>query len=847
MTSSGHVNVAKPKDTRVTGPMLSLKHRELCEKFKSASTTSELSQLIQEIDQTTNSIQDELDDFVKIKLKKHQNSISNIELTRARLTNVIENSGDLTSLFGSANDLGMSLTYKIKSVDEEIRRVDNMLAFVKNTQLLKNNINQANYAIEHSDWEVAAKCINVINSNLTKEFINGKFASVVIPSADIPELPEVTIKKWIVQLVSIFKTKFKEAANNKDVKELTKYFQLFPLISQEEEGLNCYSDFICQIISDTSRNLIQSNAGNDQQSGIYASIAIQLFENISMMLSQHGPLIKKYYSTTYDNAIPYVVGKVQYEVDSQIGLISDSYYDNRRILKLLQDIKLYDFPILSRKPTDYEDQMNELSISSKDSELVPLVEVGDYCSELGSILCHWSLYSKFITLKYYFNETQDGLVIAEIISSANFNKKIQQKYLPAYESMNNFYFRRSLEKAISIEEVPSLDTYLITKSSDYPEHVPCSSVIEDIVLVLNNQTRNIIEIGISTSFKKFVTEAIKVLQVDLINGFLIKNLNDNQPRYNNTLAYITTNPVLSGASSPGVSRSGTPVAESNSGMGFFKGASSALGNVVSSGHGIVTNVVTSNSSKLTNFVIYLNTVAVGQEYTNKVFDSITKNNNEYLKNAYPFGKDYEKVYGILKHELIEPFTNMTNKLMSDSLVVLYNQSFKNRIVTIINDFLPDSADSNYVLFSSSDLSDNSGIIQFKNVWHSLIGPYRATFHRDLVFSKFLRLIVINLANLLEKRLLAILKKFNINEMGAIKLEKDMSFLINEVCEDNYELKEKFVRITQIILLIGMDNDEYEMSSKGKPDTAGGDDEDDYSSINWILTPQERIQFRKVRI
>ena len=38
---------------------------------------------------------------------------------------------------------------------------------------------------------------------------------------------------------------------------------------------------------------------------------MQLFENISMMLSQHGPLIKKYYSATYPLALSYVISKIK--------------------------------------------------------------------------------------------------------------------------------------------------------------------------------------------------------------------------------------------------------------------------------------------------------------------------------------------------------------------------------------------------------------------------------------------------------------------------------------------------------------------------------------------------------
>ena len=90
---------------------------------------------------------------------------------------------------------------------------------------------------------------------IPSELISGKYASVVIPSTELPELPTVAIANWIDKLTQVFKEKFTEAAKAKNAEQLTKFFQLFPLINQEEIGLNCYSKFICEIINETSKSL----------------------------------------------------------------------------------------------------------------------------------------------------------------------------------------------------------------------------------------------------------------------------------------------------------------------------------------------------------------------------------------------------------------------------------------------------------------------------------------------------------------------------------------------------------------------------------------------------------------
>lgn len=823
----------------LSGSQLQAKSDEFLKHFEHATTDHDLNSLLASIDEINGSINSEISHYIKHNQRKHDNEIVAIELQRAKLSQTLTASDELIKLFSNSNDLGNSLTYQLKALDKEISKVDETIEHVSLTKLLKNNIDQAVYALEHNNFELAANCVHTIKSKVPKALIEGKYASHVIPSTEIPELPTVMIEKLTKQLLEIFKIKFDEAANNKDIPQLSKFFQLFPLIGQEEAGLLCYSRFICQIITDTLRNLMQfttSSIDKSKRTGLYSRSSMQLFENISMMLSQHAPLIKRHYSSTYPDAISYVITKIQHEIDSQIGLITDTYYDENRINKVLQDIGLYKFPILnSRTDPDYHND-SETRKSFEDSELVTLVQSGDLFSEFASILNYWSLYCKFITTRY-FNESTNK--VPQLLVDSNFTKKVHSKYLPAFENILNFYFRRSLEKAITIEEIPQLEPYLMsTNNGKVPDQPPCSSVIEDFTMVLNTCIRGVLDSSQLEALKSFVTESMKVIQTDLINGYLVKELNDNLPRYNSSLSLL--NPkmnLLSGTASPRTSRSATPQPEQLTSMGFFKGAQSAIGNVVGTTNSLTASNTITNNPKLLNFVIYMNTVAVGQEYLVRILNNFTKNDSYYLKNNFPFGDEYHIVSNVLKQEMLDPFVSLTNKIIQESLVNFYNQVIKTKLLIIISDFLSESEESNYLMYSANALNDNSSILKFSNEWRSLITPYRQVFHHDLIYSKLIRLIVLNLANIIEKRLLFVIKKFKVNELGALKLEKDISSFISEVCEDNYELREKFLRVTQIILLVGMDDEEYEQSII----------DEDTTGMNWILTPAERKQFRGLRV
>ncbi|KAI5954084.1 COG4 [Candida margitis] len=847
--------------------------QEIKVQFHDSTSPNDLHDIIDKIDNTITTIDSKLESFAILNKKKLQQDVSNIDLLRvSKLSTTIKNASSLTQVLATADELGHNLTYKIKSLDQEIGNVNDTLDYVENIQLLKSNINQINYAIEDHNWELAAQCIHTVNNKIPRELVHGEYASAVIPSTNVPELPQVSIENWAKQLVVVFQKQFNDAAAKRDVEHLTKYFQLFPLIGQEEVGLNCYAKFICEIISESSKNLTQtinSITSSDLKPGIFDTVAMQLFENVSMMLSQHGPLIKRYYASTYPEALIYVVNKLQREVDLQIGVIADTFYDARRLDKMFQDIHLYKFPVLSKRLVELHEHSQDQGRVSEDLEglddLVSILYVGDLIQELSLILHSWALYCKFITIKYFNRPDSSELSMPNIITKSNFSKKINEKLLPAFETLYQFYFRRSLEKSITIEEVPSMESYLKpVPQSKSPDHPPCSSVIEDLTLILNNTLRNVIQSGFPTSVKTFVTESFRIIQQDLINGYFIKNLNDNQPKYNQSLSLLSGD---SGLVSPrAASRSGTPephhgatasttASSSAANGGFFKGASSAFGSVVSGSGAIVGSLQTtsSNSPKLMNFVIYLNSLGIAQEYFTKIINNIKSQSSGagFIDANFPFGKDAEKIRTILNQDFLDPFISVSNKILNESLINLYNQSIRQRLISMVNELVTDINESNYILYSSNQINDPSILIRFKSNWSSLTRPYLQTLHQS-VWHKLLRLIVVNLVNLIERKLHSTLKKFSINEFGSVKLEKDMSFVINEVCEDNYQLREKFVKLTQLVLLVGMDDDEYEESNHPmlehvKSDDEAEEDEEEFSGINWILTPQEREQIRSYRV
>lgn len=798
--------------------------------YQSSASPNDLHNLINRIDSAVAAIDTDLQQYTKIKLKAHQHEQDQLELARqTRLHGAIEMSLSLTSIFGGAVDLGRALTYKIKMLDTEIGNVNETLRYVEHIQSLKSNINQASYAIEHSQWDTAARAISLIQK-IPREVIDGRFASVVIPTAEISDPPAVVVERFTNNLSTEFERGFDQAAKARDVARITEYFKLFPLIGQHDRGLTCYAKFISSVVADTCKNLLGNVVNRDTlMAGVFGSITVQFFESVLVMLVQHEPLIKAHYTRGLDendekevknesqntktltSPIQHVICVLQSEIDSQTGIIIDTFYDSRRIDKLFLDIRVYDFPGLDSSKENAEDD-----------DLISIVGVGDLIAEVATMLQQWSLYKMFLERRYFEKQNelaQSGNSIKSgnslqnsgnnqerppttpeklptPISSSRLQKSIDTVLIPTFETLYTFYFRRSVEKAIHIEQVGDIKMLL---HPNVPTEEPiCTSVVEDTTLILNNTLKHVMSTGVASTVKHFVAHAIRVLQNDLLS-FLLTKLTQNLPRYNHVLQLIEDKPVQ------------------QQDQHFF-------GSI-----GVPDN--TANSTAHLLFITYLNSVATIVEYTSKIAATAAANAR------FGSARDTDIVQLVLNDDLVGPFTTTANRVVSDLLIGLYNQLFKGRVLGVVGEFLPEREEHFHTAYGTQDES----VPRLSRTWYLMVEPYRRTMHGQ-VFSKIERLIVVNLVNILEKRMLLLARRFGVSDSGAVKLERDVSGLISVVCGDNYQLREKFVRVTQIVLLLGMDDEEYAESTR-HANQAG---ENEFLGINWVLTPQERDAIRGYR-
>ena len=260
------------------------------------------------------------------------------------------------------------------------------------------------------DWEAAAGYLNRARK-IREEIVNGQFAEKIVPTAEVPDPPSVTLNHAAESLTALFLREFESAAQEGNGGKVTRFFKLFPLIGRPDFGLEVYGRYVCHGVSSRARgNLNAGTGGNEQREGFfYVNALTKLFEHIAQIVEHHGALVERHYG---NGRMVKVIERLQVEADIQGGIVLDSWSDERDIDRRLTEIRSYAFTFLvqsflpaqpprsgtprggspGRKGADSDHQTD--SDGGVDMRLVD-----GYLSEIAVMLDRWSLYSSFIAAK----------------------------------------------------------------------------------------------------------------------------------------------------------------------------------------------------------------------------------------------------------------------------------------------------------------------------------------------------------------------------------------------------------------------------------------------------------------
>ena len=303
----------------------------------------------------------------------------------------------------------------VKRLDLEQVRVRSTLDVVEQVAELKACVLGVTGSMgAPQDWETAAGYLSRA-SKVPKEIVTGSFAEEIVPTAEVPDPPDVTLDHAAESLRGLFLREFEKAAQEGNGGKVTRFFKLFPLIGKPEVGLDVYGRYVCQGVASRARaNLNAGTGGNQRHEGLfYANALIKLFENIAQIVEYHGGLVQRHYGA---GRMVKVIERLQLEADVQGGIVIDTWSDERNMDRKLTDIRSYAFtfllqsflpaqPVRSGTPRagSPTQRGSAAEPQTSEDEGVDMKEVDGILSEIAMMLSRWSLYSNFIAAKCKVN------------------------------------------------------------------------------------------------------------------------------------------------------------------------------------------------------------------------------------------------------------------------------------------------------------------------------------------------------------------------------------------------------------------------------------------------------------
>jgi conserved oligomeric Golgi complex subunit 4 len=730
-----------------------------------ASSVAEIKAALSKLQEKDASVTSQLDTLVASQ-KELQRELGRLDLFRASLSTQASKTRSLSNgILSDASSTANRISSSVKRLDLEQLRVKATLTVVEQVGELKACVLGVTGSMgAPQDWETAASYLSRA-SKIPKEVIEGSFAARIVPTAEVPDPPSVTLENASESLCSLFLREFEKAVKDNDGSKITRFFKLFPLINRSEVGLDVYGRYVCQGVATRARANLNAGTGGNQSKDefFYANALTKLFEHIAQIVVGHGGLVEQHYGA---GKMTRVIERLQVEADLQGGIILDTWADERRIDRLLTDVKSYAYSFLvqsflpaQRGATSTPRSNSPTPQRTSEDDGVDMKQVDAVLNEMTMMLGKWSLYTQFLTEKCQIEGASEPAKNSPptFLLNASLTQKVNTRILTPFATMTTFFFRRSVEKAFQLDEnPPSLSLNPHKPLNNNPPHI--SSAIDDIMYIISK----IISQSLATSQTQLVLNIIPTLSRVMASDFLgmiqRKMRDESYPKA-----------AIAGALPPE--------------------------------HIIVA------------FIVLINDLDIAIEYTSQIIDKQLQS-PDAITMLFPLPSDAVAVTKSLR-AFNSAFTEKTQSLVSDAATVLFGNVMKPRLRPILLDAFRDtdyaSTDSDTAPSDGEELDPEVKAeqvrLRFNHGWDALTKPI-ARLMTPNTFSNLLALVLSYLSKLLEKRIWTYTGR--INSSGAQRLERDVNAIIRAVVQGRkYEVRDIFLRCVQICTVMNMEAEEWE--------------------------------------
>ncbi|KAJ3007684.1 Golgi transport complex subunit 4 [Thoreauomyces humboldtii] len=418
----------------------------------------------------------------------------------------------LLNVLSGTSKLADRISGKVRQLDLEQSCVKSIIGLVEDIQDLQKCASGVQKALDSGDYELAGHFVgrfltydpDVVEGLFTgpeSDLDSDSDGTSAKPLAVPASTPLATLRAAQQTLTDVAMDEFDNAVQAGNDEEILRYFKLFPLVGHHEVGLDKFSAYICGSISRQCQDNMRASSDQPQ---FYASLLTRLFETIAMIVDRQEAMVNSVYGP---GRMLRVIQRLQREADIQGSIILNTFSERRQLKRKLNDISRFDENIrkrISQPPTD---------------NVVEPKEIDAILSELASISQKAQIFDRFLHIRAEAEAAKvqaagpprgsdwatsldgdgDGLVKVSKLD------ELTQQLMGDYVTMEEYFIRRSVEKAMSID------------SSDPSDMT--STCVEDVFYILKTCTRRALATADSNCISAIVNGIGRILELDYINVF----------------------------------------------------------------------------------------------------------------------------------------------------------------------------------------------------------------------------------------------------------------------------------------------------------------------------------------
>ncbi|KAL8939128.1 MAG: hypothetical protein Q9211_002884 [Gyalolechia sp. 1 TL-2023] len=705
------------------------------------------------------------------------------------------------TMLSKAATTAQRLSAAVNRLDLEQARVRDTLDVVEQVAELKMCVLGVTGSMGAAqDWEAAASYLHRA-SRIPPHVLHGSFAEDIVPTAEVPDPPNVTLAQAAESLRTLFVREFEKAAEENNGSRVTRFFKLFPLIGKAEVGLDVYGRYVCRSVATRARSILNAGTRGSQntESFFYSNALTKLFEHVAQIVEHHGGLVALHYGS---GRMVRILERLQMEADIQGGIIVDTWSDERSLDRKLTDIKSYAFTFLVQSFLPAQSARSGTSGAGSPINRAGLGDANVHSEEgvdtkgVDALLNEMTVMEESAS----HNPNDINLKLPPFIQHSGLNTKVVDRLVTPINVMTTFLLRRSVERAFQLDEQPaglSLDpSKLLTSNPPY-----VSSAVDDVMYIVDQ----VVERSLATSQRAVISSVIpsvtRVLDSDFIGMIQRRMRDESYPKA-----------AVQGALPP--------------------------------------------ENTIIAFLVLINDLDMATDYVKRIVQSRLEiqqgksgsngganASSQPLDSLFPFENDALYARSALG-TLQQSFEAKASELISDGIYVAFKNIVKPRLRPLLADAF---RDINYQINESeleeanrpmdNEEATDEGIeggmqYHFQRGWDALSKPIGRIF-TDNNFQRLLSTTISYLAEVLEKRIWSYYGR--INNLGAVRLERDIASLINVVVRGGrYGLRDAFVRCTQVCIVMNMEDDEWAETQASIE-----------SNLEWKLDREERLRARAI--